>query len=421
VRAVANGVLTYDVQLDLSAEASFEQDGEKVLTKLSKPIFIPPSAAYPLPITGEVVLTVKVGFEAAAKARAELTAGFTSVHSASAGAEYADGMWSEILEFDHSADPVAPDFVGSAEAEGRVYVRPELAVNIYHVAGPFIGLEPGLAAFAEFSFMDEALFCSFVASGTLDALVGFDVRILDDDVDRFEKSFEGPEWFWSEFDCSDEGPTEPMLIAHYPLDGTGEDISGNGYDGTLVGATPAPDRFGDPLGALSFDGQGDYMTVPIPTQRYESFSICGWAAATGPNPAGSATRLLGGRVGGTRSLVAITYSLGDRATLVGEYGGAGSAGLRSFVDTGFNLFDGDWHHICMAAGPDDVVLYLDGREVGRDALRTSGPITTDIVLGAYTDNGLIEHGFVGRIDDLRLFDRPLSPEEVEAEWAPATE
>ena len=69
------------------------------------------------------------------------------------------------------------------------------------------------------------------------------------------------------------------LEAYYPLDGDASDASGNGLDGTVVGATPAADRFGTPGAAFSFDGTA-YITTPfVPIyQQGDGLSISLWIA-----------------------------------------------------------------------------------------------------------------------------------------------
>jgi hypothetical protein len=44
------------------------------------------------------------------------------------------------------------------------------------------------------------------------------------------------------------------LLLYYPLNGNATDVSINGFDGTNFGATPTTDRFGNPQGAMHFDG-----------------------------------------------------------------------------------------------------------------------------------------------------------------------
>ena len=53
------------------------------------------------------------------------------------------------------------------------------------------------------------------------------------------------------------------LIAHYPFNGDAKDISGNNNNGQLIaGVTATADRFGNPCGALFFNGVDGFIQVP---------------------------------------------------------------------------------------------------------------------------------------------------------------
>ena len=51
-------------------------------------------------------------------------------------------------------------------------------------------------------------------------------------------------------------------VACYPfVGGSGADASGNGYNGTVVGAVAVPDRAGTPDAALDFNGTTDFVAI----------------------------------------------------------------------------------------------------------------------------------------------------------------
>jgi hypothetical protein len=52
------------------------------------------------------------------------------------------------------------------------------------------------------------------------------------------------------------------LVAFLPFNGNANDVSGNGNNGIINGATLTNGRFGNPDAAYSFDGQNDYIKVP---------------------------------------------------------------------------------------------------------------------------------------------------------------
>ncbi|MEQ9570178.1 MAG: hypothetical protein RLN75_08315, partial [Longimicrobiales bacterium] len=65
-------------------------------------------------------------------------------------------------------------------------------------------------------------------------------------------------------------------VAHFPLDGHAADASGNGLDGTIVGAATATEGVGGrPATALYFDGAGAYVefgNLDLPG----AFSLAAW-------------------------------------------------------------------------------------------------------------------------------------------------
>ncbi|HLJ46233.1 MAG TPA: LamG domain-containing protein, partial [Bryobacteraceae bacterium] len=85
-------------------------------------------------------------------------------------------------------------------------------------------------------------------------------------------------------------------------------------------------------------------------------------------------------------------------------------------DPGAGIWDGKWHH---AAGTFDgatVRLYIDGKQVENGtptALKIEHNLSTtnDLFIGTYLWPGI--KGFIGSIDELSIYDRPLSPSEIE--------
>jgi hypothetical protein len=57
-----------------------------------------------------------------------------------------------------------------------------------------------------------------------------------------------------------------ILVASYPFNGNPNDASGNNNNGTVFGASPTTDRFGNANGAYSFNGtSSNYIQVPHST------------------------------------------------------------------------------------------------------------------------------------------------------------
>lgn len=97
---------------------------------------------------------------------------------------------------------------------------------------------------------------------------------------------------------------------------------------------------------------------------------------------------------------------------------AGCNAIAAQID--FALSDGEWHHIVFAvedAGIPKVNIYMDGTEqivILGDAkkLTTFVPFVEPVYIGAANDRGTVKNFFPGVIDEVRIYDRPLSGEDV---------
>ena len=63
----------------------------------------------------------------------------------------------------------------------------------------------------------------------------------------------------SDLNNSASTPLNHGLVAWYPFDGNASDMSGNGNNGTVYGATLSTDRHGQANKAYSFDGVDDWV------------------------------------------------------------------------------------------------------------------------------------------------------------------
>jgi hypothetical protein len=69
------------------------------------------------------------------------------------------------------------------------------------------------------------------------------------------------------------------LMTYYPFNGNADDATGNGHDGTVMGATLATNRFGQPQSAYAFDGTSSVIVVTNSNdlQPLGDFSVSLWA------------------------------------------------------------------------------------------------------------------------------------------------
>lgn len=198
-------------------------------------------------------------------------------------------------------------------------------------------------------------------------------------------------------------------IGYWPLDATSGtvamDATGDGYNGTLYGATWNPN--GKVNGCLSFNGYSGYVQIPNPVSN--DFSIVFWvktSQTTGTGQWYEGTGLVDGNSSGTANDFG-TALLGDKFAF-----GVGNPDTTILSTTPIN--DGNWH-LCVATRVQStgvISLYLDG------ALQATGSGNTNSLnASASLAFGRIESGggyCNGSLDEIEIFNRALGNNEVAA-------
>ncbi|MHC5055234.1 MAG: protein kinase domain-containing protein [Planctomycetota bacterium] len=197
------------------------------------------------------------------------------------------------------------------------------------------------------------------------------------------------------------------LVAHWKFDeaeGTvARDSSGKGNDGTLVGNANWTGSRGGRMGGACRLGVDGHIATSIPGPHRTDLTWSAWIKTTSVDGTFLVNTNGSWRAGG-KCLSVSGGNLKPNVCSVGD------------PDTGFVVNDGAWHHVALA-------LVYSGR--GRDAFSVYGDGTERIrsAWDFYRYNGTslmmrIGHvadmvgGFEGLIDDVRIYDRALSAEEV---------
>jgi hypothetical protein len=201
------------------------------------------------------------------------------------------------------------------------------------------------------------------------------------------------------------------LVAHYALENTLQDSSGNGYDGTAaLNAAYAigPDSLGSVL--VLPGGAGDYVDLPIGSliNTLTDATFAMWVDFSGQ---GGQWQRIFDFGSGTDQFVFISPQDGNSA-LRFEINGPG-AGTNVISRPG-TLASG-WHHVAGVIDSTrmEMTLYLDGTPVAQgptDALPTDLGDTTQNWLGRSQFSA--DPNFNGSLDEFRIYRRTLSPGEV---------
>ena len=206
-------------------------------------------------------------------------------------------------------------------------------------------------------------------------------------------------------------PAPTGLVAAWAFDeGSGTvatDATGNGNDGTVVGASWTPQgRYGE---ALSFDGTNDYVGLAdnAALNATTSFTFTAWVrrAATG------SWQVLF-QHGATSGNWGVYFSDGNQMDF-SEWGVSDLRAGSALTDTA------NWHHVAWVKAGDsgtNVTFYVDGTVVGAVA---TGGATAGGAKRIGGDAWYEADYFNGLIDNVRLYDRALNPGELQADMTTA--
>lgn len=198
------------------------------------------------------------------------------------------------------------------------------------------------------------------------------------------------------------------LVAYWPLDTiegepvqTTPDVVG-GFDGEIAG--PATIGSGNINGALSLDGSSAFVRIEdVPELSFTgNISIAAWCRPEVTD--------------GIRNIVAHGSSSSPNGEVYlrivnGEYQGGSWNGTSHEAKEPVPADDvGSWVHLATVYDGTTWRLYRNGEEVatGGDV----GAVTVDAEWAIGARARLADRHFEGEIDDVRLYNRPLSPAEI---------
>ncbi len=194
------------------------------------------------------------------------------------------------------------------------------------------------------------------------------------------------------------------LIAYLPFNGNAIDESGNGHNGIVTGATLTSDRFGQPNRAYQFDGASQFVALTGTTNlNFTSggFTLSAWVSYDS--------------VPGEGMIVAKHYGGSWNGFFLQISGNAPAFFLNGEprLVSGQTANDGTWHHLVGVFDGTTQLLYLDGGLKGSRAMPYTVPNAASIEIGRAT----VASYFKGKIDDVRVYSRPLSVAEVTVLYA----
>ncbi len=209
------------------------------------------------------------------------------------------------------------------------------------------------------------------------------------------------------------------LIAHWKFDdaagGVASDASGYGYDGDLTDMDPATDWVSGRIGgALDFDGVDDYVHVDYDPafDLATGFTICGWFKIAYADRRDYRSIITRETIWTDRNWWICVRNNGSLWWKL-SYSGA-----QASINPPGVVADGTWHHFAAVYDGDanECRLYYDGTLPAGGTLGGVSDVDIQnepVTIGrGYNKAGYDGRHFKGQLDDIRIYDRPLTQEEV---------
>ncbi len=200
------------------------------------------------------------------------------------------------------------------------------------------------------------------------------------------------------------------LVAHYPFEGDARDMSGYGNNGIVYGAALTNDRFDSANGAYAFDGLDDFIVVKdddILSPANNKLTIAMWAKTNYP---GNKYFLYKGNYHYDRE-----YSMGLRSDSLFSFAINNLGGWENDqygVPSITIAEQGIWYHIVGTWNGTYQKIYVNGKLENTAAPPVViGNYNSDLYIGSYGGD-ISEYAINATIDDIRIYNKALSAEEV---------
>jgi hypothetical protein len=189
--------------------------------------------------------------------------------------------------------------------------------------------------------------------------------------------------------------------------GTGSiwfDLSGNGYDMTIIGPTYDPTD----SGSFLFDGTNDYMSSSLVTNQVNNITMESWFNTSNSSQAGQMILYNGSDASVNGYGISVNNESTTDTKLRVLYGGV------AWIDTGATISSDTWYQGTMVISGSNLKVYLNSTLVYDSTTSIPNTPTLHTEIGR-NDFAALRY-FNGRISINKIWPRSLNSSEVISEW-----
>ena len=193
------------------------------------------------------------------------------------------------------------------------------------------------------------------------------------------------------------------------------DYSGHGNNGSISGGATWTNssKVG---GGYDFDGTNGYIDVGSDSSlKLSELTVSAWVNFDTHPTAGNIYGVISRWDTGANQRSYTIYA--NNQYIFGAMSSDGTWGVGKRCERRYNLPNtGEWHHFtAVFGGPGNCQFYMDGVDGAVANLNETGtvhPGTASFLVGAHLNSGVAYRFFDGRIDEVQVFNRSLSPEQI---------
>ncbi len=377
------------------------------------------------PVPVPIVIVPVIRFEVGAEAKFDVEVSTTIVREEkfTSGVKFNYGMWQTISNTDNKFGYEPPSLSASGLLKG--YAGPQIDLMLYGIVGPYMLIDPYLELDADINANPW-----WVLLGGLEAGVGVHLEVLDQtfaDV-FFPKVIDIKDTLATAVSSPPEDNNHPQMLLYYPFNSNAHDESGHGYNGFVHGATLVKDRFGSENSAYHFNGNGQYIMTNVNDafDDQQKGSVSFWIKPEAfPNDV-QATIFSYSTNSTPNSIYSFVLRNNGKLEIIYKYNGI----LTPEIISNTSLELNQWYHVVFVAdGENRIKFYLNNQEISTYFLDNGTSADGSewfadlayvkdyphfITVGASVRKNHPAHAFfTGIIDDIRVFNYPLSTQEID--------
>ncbi len=200
------------------------------------------------------------------------------------------------------------------------------------------------------------------------------------------------------------------LIGWYPFNGNANDLSGNGNNGTVNGASLTSDRNSISNRAYSFNGASNYVSInlinALNTTNVNGLTLSGWTNMTSlTNQPQSIIFMVDNLNNG--------FNTGYDYTSTKLYGQAGNTGVPAsfFISSVNTVLSNNWYNVVMTCDFNTKTskFYINGVLQSQSSSTLITPVLTKIFIGSAYNQVWYQNG---KLDDIGIWNRALTQQEI---------